>query len=125
MSSLLDDVQKQAQMLTLQEKAALAHMLITEIDSSGDGDIEQMWIAESQRRYQAYLKGEVEAVPGDEALSRARNRLTECCFGAIFTRSLIDTIYQFIPNDEHSRLAEESRKNLTMATSITKCAESL
>lgn len=76
MSSLFDDIQKQAQMLTLQEKATLAHMLITEIDSSGDGDVEQMWIAESQRRYQAYLKGEVEAVPGDEALSMARNRLT-------------------------------------------------
>lgn len=72
MSALFDEVQKQAQRLTPQEKAALAHLLIEELDSSSDADVEQLWIAESQRRYQAYLRGEVQSVPGDEAMSRAR-----------------------------------------------------
>lgn len=58
MSSLFDEVQKQAQRLTIQEKAALAHQLIEDLDTSLDADVEQAWIAESQRRYQAYLKGE-------------------------------------------------------------------
>lgn len=76
MSALFDEVQKQAQMLTPQEKAALAHLLIEELDSAGDPDVERLWIAESQRRYQAYLRGEVQSLPGDEMMARARSRLT-------------------------------------------------
>lgn len=76
MSALFDEVQKQAQMLTLEEKAALAHLLIEDLDSSSDADVEQLWIAESQRRYEAYLRGETESLPGDEVMARIRNRLT-------------------------------------------------
>lgn len=76
MSALYDQVQKQAQMLTPQEKAALAHQLIQELDSSTDADVEQLWIAESQRRYEAYLKGDIQSVPGNEVMARIRNRLT-------------------------------------------------
>jgi putative addiction module component (TIGR02574 family) len=76
MSALFDQVQKQAQMLTPQEKAALAHLLIEELDSSSEADVEQLWIAESRRRYEAYLRGDVQSVPGDEVMARVRNRLT-------------------------------------------------
>jgi putative addiction module component (TIGR02574 family) len=76
MSALFDEVQKQAQLLTQQEKAALAHLLIEELDSASDADVEQLWIAESQRRYEAYRKGETQSLPGDEVMARARNRLT-------------------------------------------------
>jgi len=62
-------------MLTAQEKASLAHLLIEELDSSIDPNVEQLWIAESQRRYEAYLSGEMQSVPGDEAMINARNRL--------------------------------------------------
>ena len=76
MRVIFDEVQKQAQLLTVQEKAALAQLLIEELDSSFDaGNIEQLWIAESQRRYEAYLRGEVKTVAGDEAMANARNRL--------------------------------------------------
>ena len=76
MSALFDEVQKQAQMLTLREKAALAHQLIEELDSSTDADVEQLWVTESQRRYEAYLKGDIESLPGDDVMARARSRLT-------------------------------------------------
>ena len=62
-------------MLTTEEKAALVHLLIEELDSSADADVEQLWIEESRRRY-AYLKGELETVSGDEVMARAKNRLT-------------------------------------------------
>lgn len=75
MSPLFDEVQKQAQLLTAQEKAALAHLLIEDLDSSADADVQQAWIAESKRRYEAHLRGELQAVPGDEAMANARNRL--------------------------------------------------
>jgi putative addiction module component (TIGR02574 family) len=75
MSTLLDDLEKQARALTPREKAMLARILIEELDPSLDAEVEELWIAEAQRRYQAYLNGELEALPGDEVMSRARSRL--------------------------------------------------
>lgn len=75
MSPLFNQLEKQARMLTPQEKAALAHILIDELDPISDADVEQIWIAESKRRYEAYRKGEIQAVSGDEVMSRVRNRL--------------------------------------------------
>ena len=75
MSTLFEQIEKQARMLTPQEKASLARILIDELDPSSDTDVEQLWIEESQRRYEAYLKGELESLSGEEVMSRARNRL--------------------------------------------------
>ena len=75
MSTLFDQLEKQARMLTPQEKASLARILIEELDPSSDTDVERLWIAESQRRYDAYRKGELKSVAGEEVMSRARNRL--------------------------------------------------
>lgn len=75
MSALLDELEKQVRLLTPKEKATLARLLIDELDPSVDSEVEQLWIAESQRRYQAYLRGEIESHPGDEVMSRARSRL--------------------------------------------------
>ena len=70
MSTLFEQLIKQAPMLTPQEKASLARILIEELDTSSDTDVEQLWIEESQRRYEAYLRGELKSVPGEEVMSR-------------------------------------------------------
>jgi len=75
MGALLDELEKQSRLLTAQEKATLARILIEGLDPSQDREVEQVWIAEAQRRYQAYLRGEIEAHDGDEVMTRARNRL--------------------------------------------------
>jgi putative addiction module component (TIGR02574 family) len=75
MSALLEELTKQTRLLTAQEKATLARILIEGLDAATDSNVEQLWVAESQRRYEAYLRGEIEASPGDEVMTRARNRL--------------------------------------------------
>ena len=75
MSALLDELEKQSRLLTAKEKATLARILIEGLDPTTDRDVEEMWISESRRRYEAYLKGEIAAHPGDEVMARARNRL--------------------------------------------------
>ena len=74
MSSLFDELEKRARLLTHQEKATLARILIEELDPA-DSQINEFWMAEAQRRYATYLKGELKSVSGDEVMSRARNRL--------------------------------------------------
>lgn len=75
MSALLEELKKQTRLLTAQEKATLARILIEGLDASTDSNVEHLWVAESQRRYEAYLRGEIEAYPGDKVMTRARNRL--------------------------------------------------
>ena len=75
MSTQFDDIEKQARLLPLEEKAALARVLIEDLDQVVDADVERLWIDEAQHRYDAYLKGELEALPGDEVMNRARERL--------------------------------------------------
>ena len=75
MSTLLEELERQARALTQREKATLARILIEELDPSLDAEVEELWIAEAQRRYEAFRNGELEALPGDEVMSRARRRL--------------------------------------------------
>lgn len=42
---------------------------------SVDADAEQLWIDEAKRWHEAFLNGELEALPGDEVMDRARKRL--------------------------------------------------
>jgi len=75
MSTLLDDLERQARGLSPHEKATLARILIEELDPALDAEVEQLWIAEAHRRYEAFLKGELEALPGYEVMARVRSRL--------------------------------------------------
>jgi hypothetical protein len=75
MSTLLDDLERQARALTSREKATLARILIEELDPALDAEVEQLWIAEASRRYEAFLNGELEALPGDDVMARAGSRL--------------------------------------------------
>ena len=75
MSALFDELEKQARTLMASEKATLARILIEELDPSLDVEVEQLWVAEAQRRYEAFRNGELEALPGDEVMVRARRRL--------------------------------------------------
>ena len=54
MSALLEELKKQTRLLTTEEKATLARILIEGLDASTDRNVEQLWVAESQSRYEAY-----------------------------------------------------------------------
>lgn len=75
MSALFDEVEKQSRLLSVQEKARLARILVQELDPLTEDDVEQAWIVEAERRYEGYLNGNVDALPGDEVLARVRSRL--------------------------------------------------
>jgi uncharacterized protein YbcC (UPF0753/DUF2309 family) len=74
-SALFDELETKVKELTSKEKAALARVLIDDLESAPDEEVDQLWIAEAQRRYDAYLTGELETVDGDAAMARARSRL--------------------------------------------------
>lgn len=75
MSTLFNELESKARTLTPREKATLARILIEELDPSVETGVEQLWIDEAQRRYDAFLNGKLEALPGDDVMARARSRL--------------------------------------------------
>jgi hypothetical protein len=75
MASTLEELEKQARTLTPNEKAALAHLLIAQLDTSCDVDAERLWVELALQRYDAFVAGKLPAVPGEEAMRRARARL--------------------------------------------------
>jgi hypothetical protein len=77
MSMAFDELERQARLLSTEEKAALARILIEELDTAIDPDAEQLWLEESQRRYEAFLKGDIQARPGDEVIQRALDHLRQ------------------------------------------------
>ena len=71
-SMTLKELEKQARSLSAEEKATLARILIEELDTAIDTNAEQLWLEEAQRRYDAFLRGELEARPCDEVMRRDR-----------------------------------------------------
>ncbi len=69
-----DQLEKEIRMLTAQEKAALARTLIEDLDGKTDENFEAAWAEESERRYKAFLDGELEAVPAEEVIASAKQR---------------------------------------------------
>ena len=75
MATRFKELEKQARALSAREKAALARVLIEDLDPSTDPNAEQLWIEEAQRRYDAFVAGKLTALPGEEVMRRARRRL--------------------------------------------------
>lgn len=71
----LEDIEKEALCLAQQDRAALARRLLATLDDGEDGDVEPAWVAEAERRYEAYRAGRTGAEPADEAIKKARREL--------------------------------------------------
>lgn len=50
MGMAFEELEKHARALTVEEKAALARILIEELDTTIDPNAEQLWLEEAQRR---------------------------------------------------------------------------
>ena len=75
MGMAFEELERHARALTVEQKAALARILIEELDTTIDPNTEQLSLDEPHYHYDAFLRGELEARPGDEVMQRARNRM--------------------------------------------------
>ena len=70
-SELVEELDK----LSPRQKAELARTLIDSLDEDLDEDVEQLWLDEATRRYEAYRCGEMTSRPAAEVFARVRARL--------------------------------------------------
>ena len=69
------ELREELDKLSPKQKAELARTLIDSLDEDLDEDVEQIWIDEAARRFEAYRRGEMSSRPTAEVFARARARL--------------------------------------------------
>lgn len=77
MNATLKSIEEAANLLSVRERAALAHNLLKGLDYTDEDEeyIESLGTKESEERLDAYLRGEIEASPFEDAVERVRARI--------------------------------------------------
>ena len=70
MTSSIDELESQALQLSPQDRVSLADRLLASV--SADGDVDDAWSREAERRLAELENGSVAAVPLEATIARAR-----------------------------------------------------
>jgi putative addiction module component (TIGR02574 family) len=76
MSTILAELEHKAAELTPEERARFALSLIQALEPADEGDLEEAWRMEAERRWSEIERGEARLVPGDEVFANVRRRLS-------------------------------------------------
>jgi len=68
-------VEAEAMALPVSQRAALAQHLLASLDDVDEEENERLWLEESQRRYNAYKKGNLSSRDAFEAITDMREQL--------------------------------------------------
>ena len=77
MSMTIEQLTEEALSLPNEARALLADRLVESLDPADDSDIHRLWAAEARRRRDEVRSGHVQTIPGDEALARVRQAVTQ------------------------------------------------
>ena len=70
-SKIREDIDK----LSPRQKAELVRTLLDSLDEDLDENVEQLWLDEAARRYEAYRRGDISFGTAEEVFLRVRARL--------------------------------------------------
>ncbi len=65
-------IHEEALSLSPEERAKLAEKLLLSLDSLSEGEVEESWLVEAERRARQIDRGEVQPIPAEEVLRKAR-----------------------------------------------------
>jgi putative addiction module component (TIGR02574 family) len=69
------ELEEEAKNLPMQEQAVLVRNLLAGLDDGQDEDVEEVWLAEAERRYQAYREGSHVPKSAAATLKEAKSRV--------------------------------------------------
>ena len=75
MSTILAELEQKATDLSPEERSRFALFLIQSLEPEDEGDVEEAWRIEAERRLAQIESGEARLVPGDEVFANVRRRL--------------------------------------------------
>ena len=71
----IEELERELGRLTQPEKKQLLRRLIADLDDERDENVERLWLEEAQRRYKELKDGVITAVPAEESIAKAKERL--------------------------------------------------
>jgi len=74
MSKTRTDLESDARPRPAKDRARLIRRLLATLESENEGDVEQLWLDEAERRLAAYRRGEITSHPGEEVFEAILNR---------------------------------------------------
>jgi hypothetical protein len=76
MGHSLSDIEKDALQLLTEDRARLAVRLLSSLEGAAEptAEIEKLWIAETERRFQDLRDGIVQSIPAREVFAELRNK---------------------------------------------------
>ena len=75
MESQLHDIERRAFRLRPKEREVLAQRLVESLDDEPIAEVDRAWVAEAERRFRAYKRGELKGVSLAVAFRKARKAL--------------------------------------------------
>lgn len=75
MAKALSEIRDDIQELELKQKRELLGLLVTELESSGNQDFEEVWLIEAQRRFQQLKDGEVQGIPANQVFAKLNQQI--------------------------------------------------
>ena len=73
----VEDIADVALELPSEARALLADRLVESLDPAEEGHIHNLWAGEANRRLNELRSAQVAGIPGEEALTRLRNKYAE------------------------------------------------
>lgn len=75
MTALLEKIEREAKALSREDRERLVSHLVAGLEDAPLSEIDQAWIEEAERRYEAWKAGRAEAVPAEQAIAEMRGKL--------------------------------------------------
>jgi hypothetical protein len=75
MSTTVEQLAEQAMALPGESRARLADLLVESLDADALTELDRLWLSEAKRRRDEVRSGEVDTIPGEEALRSVRDSL--------------------------------------------------
>ena len=75
MALAIKTVEDEAMKLPATQRATLARHLLASLDDLDEAEIERLWVAEAELRYQSYKEGSIPARDAFAAITDVRKRL--------------------------------------------------
>jgi hypothetical protein len=73
--TLMQEIEQKANLLSAEERELLAERLLSAASGAPLSTIEEAWVEEAERRYDAWRAGRIEAVESKKALMEVREEL--------------------------------------------------
>jgi putative addiction module component (TIGR02574 family) len=75
MAETTKDLESEVLQLPVAARARLAERLLASLDTGNDSQIEELWLAEAERRLDELEGGHTTGIPADQVIADARSKL--------------------------------------------------